>query len=187
MIKINTGAEWDNISTIFSINSNLIFLTSDRVFTEQRSLTLLEMNEGYSTQTTHFLSEDWERAVHHATSVDNFTPVFCHGSGLVWERTTWIIPWGFARVGRTNQGIKNQCFCACYRTSADCTQPPLPVSLPGNQRLHLNTVDLHMHMLSIVTVPGQSMTGQYLVYYTFHIYNIFALYNWLPAYNTRKL
>ncbi len=94
---------------------------------------------------------------------------FATDQGLVWERTTWIIPWGFARVGRTNQGIKNQCFCACYQTSADCTQPPLPVSLPGNQRLHLNTVDLHMHMLSIVTVPGQSMTDQYLVYYTFHI------------------
>ncbi len=64
-------------------------------------------------------------------------------------RITWIIPWGLERVGRTKQGTKNQCFCACYRTSADCTQPPLPVSLPGNQRLHLNTVDLHMHMLSI--------------------------------------
>lgn len=173
-IKINTGTEWDNISTIFSINTSLIYLTSDRVFTEKRSLTHLEMNEPccYPTQTTHFLSGDWETCTPCHQCSQLHSCVLPPDRGLVWERTTtWIIPWGLERVGRTNQGIKNQCFCEFYRTSADCTQPPLPVSLPGNQWLHYNTVDLHTHILSIITLPACSQAKVlanflYKIYYT---------------------
>lgn len=46
-------------------------------------------------------------------------------------------------------GHEESVFCACYQTSTDCTQPPLPVSLPGNQWLHFITPDLHMHTPSI--------------------------------------
>lgn len=154
-IKINTGTEWDNIYTIFSINTSLVYLTSDRVFIEKGLWPSWRwMNAVATRPKQHISSQRTETPCHQCSQLHS---CILPPDRLVWERTTtWIIPWGLERVGRTNQGIKNQCFCACYRTSADCTQPPLPVSLPGNQWLHYNTVDLHMHILSIITVPACS-------------------------------
>lgn len=54
--------------------------------------------------------------------------------------------------GRERVGHEESVFCACYQSGTDCTQPPLPVSLPGNQWLHFITTDLDMHTLSIETI-----------------------------------